>query len=311
MSDQNITNGLPPEQGLYSPANERDNCGLGFLVNINGEPSHEIINKGIQILINLTHRGACGCDSETGDGAGILIQIPHKFFPRETAKLGFTLPARGRVRRRHGLPAGRTPAAPALRRHLRAHRRREEGLTVLGWRDTPVNGDAIGRVARARQPYIEQIFVARARRRWIEDDVRTQALSSCGSAWRPRSPLRKTCATRTSSIFHRSLRRTIVYKGLLLAPQIANFYNELSDPDTMSALCLVHQRFSTNTFPTWQLAHPFRLHLPQRRDQYGARQRRTGCTRGSRCCARRCSSDDMKKLFPVITAGRQRFGRAR
>ncbi len=106
MSDQNITNGLPPEQGLYSPANEHDACGLGFVVNINGEQSHDIILKGIQILINLTHRGACGCDPETGDGAGILIQIPHKFFRREVREAGLHASAPGRVRRRHGVSAG-------------------------------------------------------------------------------------------------------------------------------------------------------------------------------------------------------------
>src|SRR5688572_26444854 len=151
-------NGLPVEQGLYSPANERDACGIGFIVNIDGVPSHDIITKGIQILVNLTHRGACGCDPETGDGAGILIQIPDKFFRRETAKLGFTLPPIGE----YGVGMCFLPVEPSQRLLCEGIIERiagEEGLTVLGWRDTPVDRDAVGRIARASQPYIEQIFI--------------------------------------------------------------------------------------------------------------------------------------------------------
>jgi glutamate synthase (NADPH) large chain len=152
-------NGLPVEQGLYDPRNEHDACGLGFVVNIKGEQSHDIILKGIEILINLTHRGACGCDPETGDGAGILIQIPHKFFARECASLGFTLPPPGE----YGVGMVFLPVEPSnrlLAEGILERIAREEGLTVLGWRDTPVNADAIGRIARASQPYIEQIFIA-------------------------------------------------------------------------------------------------------------------------------------------------------
>src|SRR6266498_1071139 len=153
---------MPPKaQGLYHPSHEHDACGMGFIINLNGDKSHDIIRKGIEILINLTHRGACGCDPETGDGAGILIQIPHKFFARECATLGFELPEPGK----YGvgmtfLPVETQPRLQAegiLERVIR-----EEGLSVLGWRDTPVDGDAIGRVARASQPYIQQIFVERA-----------------------------------------------------------------------------------------------------------------------------------------------------
>src|SRR5215469_5880412 len=151
-------NGLPAKQGLYDPANEHDACGIGFVVNINGEKSHDIILKGLQVLINLTHRGACGCDPETGDGAGILIQIPHKFFARECASLGFTLPPVGA----YGVGMVFLPVEPKQRLLVEGvieRIAREEGLTVLGWRDAPVNVDAIGRVARASQPYIEQIFI--------------------------------------------------------------------------------------------------------------------------------------------------------
>ena len=247
-------NGLPAEQGLYNPVNEHDACGIGFVVNIKGRPSHDIILKGIQILINLTHRGACGCDPETGDGAGILIQIPHRFFAKECSKLGFTLPAPGE----YGVGMCFLPVEPAQRLQVEGILERivrEEGLSVLGWRDTPVNANAIGRIARASQPYIEQIFIRAAAgmpqdefervlyvvRKRVENEIAASDIHDKSFFYIPS----------LSS-------RTIVYKGLLLAPQIPNFYNELSDPDAQSALCLVHQRFSTNTFPTWQLAHPFR-----------------------------------------------------
>ena len=246
-------NGLPAAQGLYDPAQEHDACGLGFVANINGEASHEIITKGIQVLVNLTHRGACGCDPDTGDGAGILIQIPHKFFAKESKRLGFSLPAAGAyavgmvffpVNRQH-----RLSVEGIMERTVR-----EEGLELLGWRDTPIDPDAIGRLARDSQPYIQQIFIGRPDT--MDEDAFERRLYV----------VRKRCENevRASDIRDKSFFaipslscRTIVYKGLLLAPQIANFYRELSDPDAVSAICLVHQRFSTNTFPTWQLAHPF------------------------------------------------------
>ncbi len=247
-------NGLPQAQGLYDPAHEHDACGIGFVANVRGQKSHDIIDKGIEVLINLTHRGACGCDPETGDGAGILIQIPHDFFVRVCAKLGFKLPAAGSygvgmtflpVEKHH-----RLQCEGILERILQ-----EEGLTLLGWRDTPVNASAIGRVARGSQPYIQQIFVNRPagmdenafeRKLYI---VRKRAESEVAAS---------EIEDRETFYIPSLSARTIVYKGLLLAPQIANFYGELSDPDVKSALCLVHQRFSTNTFPSWQLAHPYR-----------------------------------------------------
>ncbi len=253
-NDTAVPPGLPSAQGLYDPANEHDACGIGFVVNVKGQKSHDIILKGIQILINLTHRGACGCDPETGDGAGVLIQIPHKFFQKETRKLGFELPAPGE----YGIGMMFLPVEPQQRLRCEGVIERiaqEEDLTVLGWRDIPVNVDAIGRIARASQPYIEQLFLKRAPgmtedeferklyvvRRRVENEIAASDIRDRAFFYVPSL----SC-------------RTIVYKGLLLAPQIADFYHELSDPDTVSALCLVHQRFSTNTFPSWQLAHPFR-----------------------------------------------------
>ncbi|MBV9780510.1 MAG: glutamate synthase large subunit [Acidobacteriaceae bacterium] len=245
---------LPQLPGLYDPTNEHDACGIGFVANIKGEPSHEIVLQGLQILVNLAHRGACGCDPETGDGAGILIQIPHRFFTKEAASLGFSLPGPGE----YGIAMCFLPVEQQQRlacEGLLEQITREEGLVVLGWRDAPVNVDAIGRVARTSQPYIEQFFAGHPsgmsqdqfERRLFTVRKRVESLVS-------ESEMRDKDFFYIPSFSS----RTIVYKGLLLANQIGDFYNELLDPDTMSALCLVHQRFSTNTFPTWQLAHPFR-----------------------------------------------------
>jgi glutamate synthase (NADPH) large chain len=248
-------NGLPQAEGLYDPRNERDACGLGFIVNIHGEPSHDIIVKGIQILINLTHRGACGCDPDTGDGAGLLMQIPDKFFRRECASLGFTLPPVGE----YGVGMMFFPVDRQARLQCEGMVEdivREEGLTVLGWRDTPTNGAAIGRIARGSQPYIQQIFIGSSHG-MTQDELERRLFVVLKRA---ENLIAGSDIREKGSFYIPSLSsRTIVYKGLLLAPQIAQFYGELSDPDAMSAFCMVHQRFSTNTFPTWNLAHPFRM----------------------------------------------------
>jgi glutamate synthase (NADPH) large chain len=293
--------GLPKPQGLYDPRNEHDACGMGFVANIKGQKSHDIIEKGIQILINLTHRGACGCDPETGDGAGLLIQIPHKFFAREAADLGFTLPPVGE----YGIGMVFLPVEKYQR--LKAEGIveriiREEGLSVLGWRDTPIQSNAIGREARASQPYIEQVFVGR------EAGMDTDQLE------RKLYVARKRIETEIAAIDERDMpdremfsipslsARTIVYKGLLLAPQIAKFYSELSDPDLTSALCLVHQRFSTNTFPTWKLAHPF---------HYVAHNGEINTVRGNvnwmhareSVLESELFGEDLAKLLPIVQPG--------
>src|SRR6202045_4787208 len=290
--------GLPVEQGLYDPRNEHDACGIGFVVNIQGEQSHEIILKGLQILINLAHRGACGCDSETGDGAGILIQIPHAFFARECNQLGFTLPPPGE----YGVGMVFLPVEPQPRLQVEGileRIAREEGLAVLGWRDTPANVDAIGRVARASQPYIEQIFI-RGASGMTQDElerklyvVRKRAESEIGASDLPDK----------NFFYIPSLSsRTIIYKGLLLAPQIAEFYNELTDPDAVSALCLVHQRFSTNTFPSWQLAHPYR-YLCHNGEINTVRGNVNWMHARTKVLESQLFGDDLKKVFPVIIPG--------
>ena len=289
---------LPGKQGLYDPRYEHDACGMGFVVNLGGEKSHEIIRKGIEILINLTHRGACGCDPDTGDGAGVLVQIPHEFFARECAELGFSLPEPGT----YGVGMMFLPVERQQRLQCEGIVERiaqEEGLAVLGWRDTPINSDAIGRQARATQPYIEQVFL-RAAAGMTEDRLERKlyVVRRRAEAEVAQSDIREKEFFYVPSLSA----RTIVYKGLLLAPQISDFYKELSDPETRSALCLVHQRFSTNTFPTWQLAHPYRF-ICHNGEINTVRGNVNWMHARESVLASDLFGDDIRKIFPVIQPG--------
>jgi glutamate synthase domain-containing protein 2/glutamate synthase domain-containing protein 1/glutamate synthase domain-containing protein 3 len=245
---------IPEPQGLYHSQNEHDACGMGLVASIRGEKSHEIIRKGLEVLINLTHRGAAGCDPETGDGAGILIQIPHAFFVSECAELGMKLPEAGY----YGVAMCFLPVEKHSRLQCEGVFERiaqEEGLIVLGWRDTPVNGDAVGREARASQPYIEQLFVSKPS--GLDEDAFERLLYRIRR--RTENEIADSEIEDKETFYVPSFScRTIIYKGLMLAPQIEKFYFELANPLVISALCLVHQRFSTNTFPSWKLAHPYR-----------------------------------------------------
>ncbi len=291
----NRKNGLPPAQGLYHPGQEHDACGIGFVASVRGEKSHRIVRDGIQVLLNLAHRGACGCDPETGDGAGVLIQIPHRFYARECASLGFELPAPGS----YGVGMTFLPVEKHARLQCEGILERivrEEGLSVLGWRDTPVYASAIGRVARASQPYIQQVFVGRGPE--SDEDAFERKLYVVRK--RAEREIRQLGREELETFYLPSLScRTVVYKGLVLASQLTNFYRELSDPAVESALCLVHQRFSTNTFPSWQRAHPYR---------YIAHNGEINTLRGNVNWMQARQSllvsplfgDDVKKLFPVI-----------
>jgi glutamate synthase (NADPH/NADH) large chain len=247
---------IPKAQGLYNPEHEHDACGVGFVVNIKGERSHEIVLKGLQVLDNLTHRGACGCDPLTGDGAGMLLQIPHTFFERETAKLGFELPPAGE----YGVGMVFMP--------LDAHKReaceeifeqmvREEGQRVLGWRKVPVDETQCGVIARQGLPAIGQIFIGKGP--GIADEaalerklyvIRKRVTNEGARIKLDEGELFYVCSL--SSL-------TIVYKGQLISHQIPKFYPDLLDPSVVTALAMVHQRFSTNTFPSWDRAHPYRF----------------------------------------------------
>ncbi len=247
------SNGLPPKQGLYDPQFEHDACGVGFIVHMKGEKSHAIVEQALTILVNLEHRGACGCETNTGDGAGILMQVPHKFLKRVAAVENITLPDGGQygVGMIYGSP---DRATREKSRQIFEQIVAEEGQQVLGWRDVPTNNSSLGNTAKSSEPFMQQVFIQRAAgltndtdferklyviRKRSHNAIRATEIDSC---WYPSS---LSC-------------RTIVYKGMLMTAQVGQYYPELSDPDIESALALVHSRFSTNTFPSWERAHPYR-----------------------------------------------------
>ncbi len=246
--------GLPPREGLYDPENEHDACGVGFVVDIKGRKSHEIVRRGLEILVNLTHRGATGCDPLTGDGAGIITQIPHEFFVAKAEEAGFKLPAPGE----YGIGFVFLPHDAEERKfcvELLEKFIAEEGQTLLGWRDVPVDNEHIGWSARDVEPVMKQIFIARGKNtpadmlEWKLFVIRKRLEVA---VYDSKLTQKKYCYLPSLST------RTIVYKGLMLAEQVERFYLDLADERFVSALALVHQRYSTNTFPTWDLAHPFR-----------------------------------------------------
>jgi glutamate synthase (ferredoxin) len=243
----------PSNKGLYDPQQEHDACGVGFVVHQKGKKSHSIVEQALTILVNLEHRGACGCEANTGDGAGILTQIPDKFLQKVTASLGFSLPAVGN----YAVGMTYTSQAPAKRaaaRQIFADIVAAEGCRVLGWRDVPTDNSSIGDTAKASEPFVQQVFIERGAN--IADDLAFE---------RKLIVMRKLShnAIRSAGVdeywYFASLScRTIVYKGMLMTEQVGKYFPDLQDPDFESALGLVHSRFSTNTFPSWERAHPYR-----------------------------------------------------
>ena len=245
------------EHGLYSPHFEHDSCGVGVVANIKGGQSHQIITESLQVLVNLGHRGACGCDPETGDGAGILMQMPHTFFQEICPSLGIDLPDLGA----YGVgmvflppdPEAQVKCEDLINRSIAA-----EGLNLLGWREVPVDPDNLGRDARAVQPAIRQVFVSGGaettdpdhlqRKLYTLRKVIERSLPDCGLS-DDDADYFYICSLSNS---------TMVYKGLLMAHQVADFYLDLKDESLVSAFALVHSRFSTNTLGHWKLAHPYR-----------------------------------------------------
>ena len=245
--------GLPEEQGLYDPRYEHDACGFGFIVDIKNRGSHDIVCQGLKILANLTHRGAVGADPLAGDGAGILIQLPDAFLRAEAAQIGITLPqpgfyAAGLV----FLPrdAAQRQICEALLESLIA----AEGQTLLGWRDVPTDSSGLGDSVRDSEPLVRMVLVGRGAYCRTQQDFERKLFV-----------IRKQSETKAppESAKHFYLpslsSRTLVYKGMLLADQVGVYYRDLTDERLVSALAMVHQRFSTNTFPSWRLAHPFRM----------------------------------------------------
>jgi len=295
--------GYPEKQGLYDPAFEKDNCGVGFVVNIKGEKTNRILKQGLKVLVNLTHRGAVGSDPKTGDGAGILVQIPDEFFRISCDNLGLELPKVGK----YAVGMIFLPKEPALRFQCEGIFERiaeEEGQKILGWRSVPIDDRNIGDTAKGTEPIIRQIFLGSS----FEDKSLTE--EELQEAFERRLYIiRKRAEREVSQLVNRSTEyfyicslssRTIVYKGLLLASQIKDFYVDLQDINFKSALCLVHQRYSTNTFPTWDLAQPFR-YLAHNGEINTIRGNRNWMNAREGVLKSKVYGENLKKLFPIIS----------
>lgn len=292
--------GLPSAQGLYHPKNEHDACGVGFVAHIKGKKSHAIIQQGLKILENLDHRGAVGADKLMGDGAGILIQIPDTLYRDELSQQGIILPPPGE----YGvamvfLPketASRLACEQELERSVRA-----EGQVVLGWRNVPVDVDMpMSPTVRDCEPVIRQLFIGRGADVMVPDALERKLYV-----------IRKTAshAIQAMHLAHgkeyfvpSASVRTVVYKGLLLADQVGRYYRDLADTRTVSALALVHQRFSTNTFPAWPLAHPYRMiahngEINTVKGNFNWLRAREGMMQSA------VLGDDLKKLYPIVYEG--------
>ncbi len=287
--------GFPNRQGLYDPQHEKDSCGIGFVVNIKGKKSHDIVRKGLQVLENLTHRGAQGADSHTGDGAGILLQTPHAFLKRVAGDTGVVLPEVGE----YGVGQLFLPPNTDSRRlceKVFTEIIAEEGLRLLGWRDVPVKSDQIGALARTTEPFMRQVFIARDALNETQFERKLYVVRK-----RVEKAVAESAIQGREHFYVSSLSaNTIVYKGLLLPHQMAAYYQDLTDERMVSALALVHSRFSTNTFPTWPRAHPYRYVCHN-----GEINTLKGNVNWMKARQGRLHSElfgkDMEKLFPIVS----------
>ncbi len=287
-------------QGLYDPSNEHDACGIGFIAHIKGKKSHSIIEQGLQILKNLDHRGAVGADKLMGDGAGALIQIPDQFYREEMAKQGIELPPPGE----YGVGMIFLPKEQASRLACEQELERAtlaEGQVVLGWRDVPVDATMpMSPTVREKEPVIRQLFIGRGPNIMVTDALERKLYVIRKSSSHAIQALH---LLHGKEYFVPSMSaRTVVYKGLLLANQVGQYYKDLQDPRCESALALVHQRFSTNTFPEWPLAHPYRLiahngEINTVKGNFNWMRAREGVMKSP------VLGDDLKKLFPLIYEG--------
>ncbi len=287
-------------QGLYDPANEHDACGVGFVAHIKGNKTHSIVEQGLLILKNLDHRGAVGADPLMGDGAGILIQIPDQYYREEMAKQGVELPPPGEygvgmvfLPKEH---ASRIACEQEIERAVRI-----EGQVILGWRNVPIDTDMpMSPTVRAKEPVIRQIFIGRGPDIMVTDALERKLYVIRKSSGHAIQALK---LLHGKEFFVPSMSaRTIVYKGLLLADQVGVYYKDLQDARCISALALVHQRFSTNTFPEWPLAHPYRLiahngEINTVKGNFNWMRAREGVMKSA------VLGDDLQKLFPLIYEG--------
>ncbi len=283
-------------QGLYEPSTEHDACGVGFVVDIKGRKSHKIVEHSLTILKNLMHRGACGCEENTGDGVGMLTQLPHKFFTRVCGELGIALPESGY----YGagmvfLPTDTDQQQACIDRFHQVVE--EEGQQVLGWREVPTDDSLLGQTARSGEPVFKQIFIGRSA------DIESEAAFE-----RKLYVIRKRIEhviygsdlSQRSSFYMPSLSyRTCVYKGMLTGSQFEPMFPDINEPDFESALSLVHQRFSTNTFPSWELAHPFR-YLAHNGEINTVRGNINWMRARESLCRSELFGDDLQKIFPTV-----------
>ncbi len=292
----------PGRQGLYDPADEHDACGMGFAAHLHGAKSRAIVDDALQLLTNLAHRGAAGADAQTGDGAGILIQIPHAFVRHQCAALGLGLPDAGE----YGMGMVFLPTDATRRAHCEAviaETVNATGCRVLGWRDVPTDPRHAGEHARRAQPVIRQLFVARTTLTLAADDGASLDRTLYHVRKRIDRAIREAGAAGDETCYLSSLSsRTVVYKGMLHAEQLAGFYPDLGDSTVVSGLALVHARFSTNTFPSWPLAHPYRF-LAHNGEINTVRGNRTWMRMREALLASSKFGDDVSDLLPIITEG--------
>jgi glutamate synthase (ferredoxin) len=290
--------GLPASQGLYDPAFEHDACGVGFVVHIKGRRSNAIVRQALDVLVNLQHRGASGRETNTGDGAGILIQMPDRFLRQQTTGAGIALPPAGQ----YGAGLVFLPHDPEVRAGIEALFERiviEEGQHVLGWRDVPTCDRELGASAAAVAPVFRQIFIAR------ESSLDPAAFERKLYVIRKRveHAVDTLASPRANYFYVVSLSaNTLTYKGMLTAGQLETMFPDLADPAIESALALVHQRFSTNTFPSWPLAHPYR-YVAHNGEINTLRGNINWMTAREALCASDVLGDDLRKVLPVIRHG--------
>jgi len=293
------TGTLPAKQGLYDPANEHDACGVGFVANVKGRKSHEIVRQGLSILENLTHRGAVGADPRAGDGAGILIQIPDAFLRACCNDLGITLPEPDS----YGVGMVFLPQPVATRNHcetLIEQTIAEEGQSLLGWRDVPTDNEGLGDSVKQVEPVVRQVFIRRGDSCTSTDDFERKLFII---RKRVENAVRNCQLPGRECFYVPSMSaRTLCYKGMLLANQVNSYYKDLNDERLTSALALVHQRFSTNTFPSWDLAHPFRMIAHN--GEINTMRGNINWMRARRhSMASELFGDDLQKLWPLIAEG--------
>ena len=285
--------GLPKAQGMYNPENEHDACGIGFVAHIKGQKSHEIVRRGLDVLINMTHRGAESADNVTGDGAGILMQMPHEFFIGK----GIKLPNPGQ----YGagivfLPKDKKEADKCLK--IFEEIVSKEDLSIICYRELPVNTLCLGEIARGNEPAMKQVFITGK----FEQDALERKLYIIRKL--SENAVRNSDIKNKETFYFPSLSsKVLIYKGMLTPIQVREYFPDLSDTSMISAMAMIHSRFSTNTFPTWDLAQPFR-YLAHNGEINTIKGNRNWMKAREGLLKTDIFGDDIQKIFPIIEPGK-------